>query len=117
MGLIRERKVRANRPETKMNKTEKRYADHLWLRKKAGEVRRYEFEPIKLRLGNDSWYTPDFLVELSDDTVEIHEVKGFWREAARVRIKVAATGFPLFRFVAVQWVDRNWKFEEIKPHA
>jgi hypothetical protein len=32
--------------------------------------------------------------------LEMHEVKGFWQDDARVKIKVAASIYP-FRFVAV----------------
>ena len=35
------------------------------------------------------------------EALEFHEVKGFWRDDARVKIKVAAEHFP-FKFVAVR---------------
>ena len=115
-----------------MNKIEAAYAEHLWLRQRAGEVRRYRFEPFKLRLAHNTWYTPDFVVEMADDTVECHEVKATWtkgrfagkagfREDSRVKIKVAATEYTLFRFLAVHGAARRgiytWNFEEIKPHG
>lgn len=100
-----------------MNKTERAYADVLWLRQRAGEVKRYWFEPWKLRLGLNLWYTPDFVVHMADDTVEVHEVKGFWRDDARVKIVAAATEYNLLRFVAVRLVKRQWEAEEIKPHT
>jgi len=97
-----------------MNGLERDYAYQLWLRQRAGEVRSYAFEGIKLRLGFDAWYTPDFApVWLADDTVEIHECKGRWREAARVRIKAAAALHPIFRFVAVTRTQGVWRFESI----
>ena len=97
----------------RMNKTEAVYASHLALWKAAGHVLFYEFEPIKLRLADKTFYTPDFLVVTSDRMIELHEVKGFWRDDARVKIKVAAERFPMFQFVAVQRSGRNgWKAEE-----
>jgi hypothetical protein len=34
-----------------------------------------------------------------DDVVEFHEVKGgFWRDDAKVKIRVAAAMYPMFRF-------------------
>lgn len=45
-----------------MNKTEKRYADYLEIRKKAGEILDYRFEPMKFRLAANTFLTPDFLV-------------------------------------------------------
>lgn len=83
-----------------MNGTEKAYAEELRLRQLAGEVVWYEFEAVSFRIGEGAHYKPDFLVMLADGSMECHEVKGFWAEAARVRIKVAADRFP-FRFVAV----------------
>ena len=100
-----------------MNKTERAYADVLYARQLAGEIKRYRFEAWKLRLGLNLWYTPDFVVEMADDTVECHEVKGFWRDDARVKIVAAATEFDLLRFVAVRLVKRRWEFEEIRPHT
>ncbi len=44
-----------------MNKTEREYALILEARKRAGEIRRYEFEGITLRFANVK-YTPDFVV-------------------------------------------------------
>ena len=43
-----------------MNKTESAYCQHLELRKRAGEIAWYRFEGIKLRLANNTFYTPDF---------------------------------------------------------
>ena len=44
---------------------------------------------------------PDFAVLPADGVLEIHEVKGFWQDDARVKIKVAASLYP-FRFVAMK---------------
>lgn len=98
-------------PVRQMNKTEAAYASHLEGLKRAGGVLWYRFEPMRLRLANGAWYKPDFGVKLSDGSFEFHETKGFWREAARVRIKVAAELFP-FRFIAVTRGGGNWKREE-----
>ncbi|PJX25050.1 DUF1064 domain-containing protein [Psychrobacter sp. L7] len=84
----------------KMNNTEKAYAQHLELLKRAGEVSYYSFDGINLRLADNTFYKPDFLVMRSDGQLEIHEVKGFWTDDALVKIKVAADKFP-FKFIAV----------------
>lgn len=106
-----------------MNPTEAAYArEVLDVRKAAGEVYGYWYESIKLRLANGAWYTPDFAVHVVtrgphgiNRRWEFHEVKGHWREAARVRIKVASDRYP-FRFIAVQKLKKKdgggWKFEE-----
>jgi hypothetical protein len=94
-----------------MNKLEGRY--YLWLRRRQdrGEIESFEFEGITVKLADGARYTPDFFVELATGELECHEVKGFWREAARVRIKVAAGKYP-FRFIAVQEDrQRGWVYE------
>lgn len=73
-----------------MNKTESAYCQHLELRKRAGEITWYRFEGIKLRLADNTFYTPDFAVMLVTGEMELHEVKGFWTDDARVKTKVAA---------------------------
>jgi hypothetical protein len=84
-----------------MNKGERAYADMLELRKRAGEVAWYRYEGVKLRLADKTFYTPDFAVMLADGTIELHEVKGYWEDAAAVKIKVAAEAYP-FRFLSVR---------------
>jgi hypothetical protein len=83
-----------------MNKTEAAYDAHLAACKIAGDVAWYKFEAVKLRLADNTFYSPDFLVLRADGVLEVHEVKGFWEDDARVKIKVAASIYP-FRFLAV----------------
>jgi hypothetical protein len=83
-----------------MNKTEASYGAHLELLKRAGEIAWYRFEGLKFRLADNTFYTPDFAVMLTSGCMECHEVKGFWQDDARVKIKVAADLYP-FRFIAV----------------
>jgi hypothetical protein len=84
-----------------MNKTEATYAQHLELQRAAGTVLWYRFEGLKLRLADNTFYTPDFAVMASNGQLECHEVKGFWTDDARVKIKVAADQYPL-TFLAVK---------------
>lgn len=98
-----------------LNKTEQAYADHLTLLLRAGEIVWFKFEGIKLRLADGTFYTPDFAVMRADGTLECHEVKGFWHDDARVKIKVAADMYP-FRFIAVKAMAKRdgggWVVEE-----
>lgn len=97
-----------------MNGLEKRYAQHLALRRTVGEIMGFKFEPLKLRLAPKTYYSPDFSVMMPDGRVELHEVKGgHWEDDARVKIKCAAAMFPEFRIVAAQEKGKgNWVFEE-----
>ena len=83
-----------------MNKTEAAYAAELQARQVAGEVAWYRFEGLKFRLADNTFYTPDFAVMLASGVMEAHEVKGFWQDDARAKIKIAADQYP-FRFIAV----------------
>lgn len=95
----------------KLNQTESAYGQHLELRRRAGEVAWYAFEGVKLRLADKTFYTPDFAVMLTNGQMEMHEVKGFWEDDARVKIKVAASLYP-FQFIGVRKDKGAWIFEE-----
>lgn len=97
-----------------MNNTEKAYAAHLANRLHLGGIAWYQFEGIKFRLADSTFYSPDFAVMLFDGHMEIHEVKGFWTDDARVKIKVAASMYP-FQFIAVKAKSKKdgggWEYE------
>jgi len=105
-------RARAKPVPGSMNKTEQSYEAHLKRRQLAGEILEFKFEAVKLRLADKTFYTPDFLVVLPDGLMELHEVKGFWEDDARVKIKVAATTFWMFSFFGVQKSGTGWKVEE-----
>lgn len=94
-----------------MNKLEAAYAARLESLKLAGEIADYRFECVKFKLADKTFYTPDFMVLRPDGTFELHEVKGFWEDDARVKIKVAAELYP-FKFIAARKVKGAWVFEE-----
>ena len=115
--MIRARGRRPPKPRG-MNRIEQDYAGELEVQKCCGEIADYGYERIRLRLGPGAWYKPDFDVIGTDGFIEIHETKGYWREAARVRIKVAAGLYPHFRFLAIyRDPDRalGFRIEEIEP--
>lgn len=99
----------------KMNQTEKAYAEHLSSLQHAGEILWFRFEGIKLRLADNTFFTPDFAVLAADGVMELHEVKGFWQDDARAKIKIAADQYP-FRFIAVRVRPKKdgggWAVEE-----
>lgn len=80
-----------------MNKTEKRYSEMLETARQRGDILFWKFEAIKLRLADNTFYNPDFLVIDKSGLVEIHEIKGskfIIQDDAKVKIKVAAELFP-----------------------
>lgn len=94
-----------------MNRTEAQYAQRLEERLQNGGIAWFKFEAVKLRLADKTFYTPDFAVMLADGTLEMHEVKGFWEDDARVKVKVAASLYP-FRFIAVTHKRGAWSQED-----
>ena len=99
----------------KKNKTEEEFGAFLELGKVAGEIVWYVFEGIRLKLADNTFYVPDYQALDKNMELIVYEVKGFWTEKARVKIKVAAAMFP-FRFIAAMKVPKKdgggWKFEE-----
>jgi hypothetical protein len=95
----------------RMNKTESAFEARLSLLHKTGDIAWYMYEALKLRLGNKCFYTPDFITITQDGQLEAYEVKGFWRDDARVKIKTAANMYPWIRFIAVQRIKGSWKQE------
>lgn len=83
-----------------MNGLEKAYNQHLGFLHAAGDIEWFEFEPMRLKLADGTYYRPDFGV-MRNGRLEFHETKGHMREAARVRLNVAAAKFP-FPFYLVR---------------
>ena len=76
-------------------------------------VARAEFEAIKFRLAEGTYYTPDWWVVRIDGHMEIHETKGHMREAARVRLRACAALYPEFLFVLVTKSNERWITEDM----
>ena len=104
------------------NKLEAAYEQHLEMLKRAGEINGYKFEGIKLRLADNTFYTPDFLVFAGDGVVELHDTKGTTRrkkadgskvaapwieEDAKLKLKLVAELFP-FRVMAIFKTADGW---------
>ena len=93
------------------SKWEEQYNSMLELKYRACEILAYEYESITFRLAPKTTYTPDFLVVLPNGKIQIHEVKGFAREDAIIKFKVAAQQNPWFEFIMVKksknegWVE------------
>jgi len=100
---------------TKMNRTEADWAKQLEILKRAGEILDFRFEGLKFKLAPSTFYTPDFFVVNGDGSGELHEVKGFWRDDARVKFKVAAALYPWFGWKAIQRGKKQaWEIEVIR---
>lgn len=95
-----------------MNKTEAEWSQMLEARRIAGELLHWSFEPIKVRLADNTFYTPDFLVVLAGRELELHEVKGaFVMDDARLKFKVVAEHFPARLVWAQKMKGGAWNVE------
>ena len=98
-----------------MNKTEAAYDGYLADLQAKGEILWRKFEGVKLRLADNTFYTGDFFVMGANGQLECHEVKGYWQDDARAKIKIAADMYP-FRFIAVKPKPKKdgggWSMEE-----
>lgn len=71
-------------------------------------------QAITLKIANGCRYTPDFvLIEMPN--VAAYEVKGFMRDDAAVKLKVAASLYPWIRFHLVTRKKGEWLIQEILP--
>ena len=105
------RLARGRKATGRMNATEAEY-ERLFLGGKP-----HGFEEITLRLGDDCRLTVDFWVLGDDNVLEFHEVKGFWRDDAKVKLRVAAERYPHFRFKAFRrekgiWIPEHFGQED-----
>lgn len=106
-------RTRPRTPKHAPNKTEARYGEHLDSLYRAGKIKGFGFQRYTLRLADDTRYTPDYHVVTLDDVLELHEVKGFMRDDAHVKLKVAAEMFP-HPFRLATWTKAGgWEIKEV----
>jgi hypothetical protein len=81
-----------SKPRDRMNKTEREYSLIIEAMKRRGEILRWEFEGMTLRLADDCKFTPDFFVIVSEVPLRIRfcEVKGkhIWDDS-KVKFRIA----------------------------
>lgn len=102
-------KVRVKGGPRKMNSLERAWAAVLEARQAAGEVQWWAWERVKFRLADGCYYTPDFVAILADGTIEVTETKGFMRDDALVKFKVAAEQFPWATWRMVRRRKGQWE--------
>lgn len=103
--------IRATTDESKLNKTERAYLEHL----RAEGHAWIGVQNITLKLADDTRYTPDFWLIDGEGLLCAREVKGFFRDDAKVKVKVAARQFPFARFSVVYRKGTGWSTEVVRP--
>jgi hypothetical protein len=97
-----------------MNKLEARYWEYLQVKLSQQLIQWCGYECLNFRLADKTYYKPDFVVITNDGDIEVHETKGYWRDDARAKIKVASEQFPWITFRGLQWNKGAWKIEVFK---
>lgn len=98
--------------EKKLNKTERRFLDYL----RSQNYRIVHIQSITLKIGDDCRYTPDFISITPFSAQIAWEVKGFFRDDAKVKLKVAARMYPWIVFKLVRWDSKNnqWDIQIVR---
>lgn len=102
--------IKASTDVQRLNKTERAYLEFL----KANGEDWIGIQCVTLKLADDCRLTPDFAT-IDKDGLTLIDVKGFQREDALIKMKVAARMFPWARFVIVKRDGANWSHAEVKP--
>jgi hypothetical protein len=97
--------------ESKLNKTEARYLAYLRLLKYPW----IGIQNMTLKLADDTRLTPDFVILDVDGSLVAIDVKGFQREDALIKMKVAARQFTWMKFKIVSLEKGEWIVREVKP--
>lgn len=94
-----------------LNKTEQAFFD--WLTVEAGPLAQVYTQAITLRIANGSRYTPDFVAR-AGIRFAAYEVKGFLRDDAAVKLKVAASLYPWIKFhLVTKRKGGGWDVQEV----
>jgi hypothetical protein len=99
-----------------MNKTELAFAQALGRNILVEPYHEWAREPVKVRLAGRTWYTPDFGVwfPYGPEPFTLIEVKGFMRDDAAVKLKVAAAKYPAWRWLLVfRDGQHGWDIREV----
>jgi hypothetical protein len=96
-------------PDDGMNKLEREFWNRATNGKAEWRIQEVWREPFALRLAGRTSYRPDFLIQSGwVDRLQIWETKGFMRDDAAVKIKVAAEMYGCFEFVLATKQGRRW---------
>ena len=121
LTIMDKKKVAKKKPVAHVyaSNLERDYAEYLDALKMAGKIVGWRYESLSMRLADKDigqvWYKPDFWVDYPDGTFTLDEVKGWMRTADRIRLLVAASQYPHFRFRLVTRKKKSdpWTIENV----
>ena len=76
-----------------LNKTERRFKTRLESLRVQQRIKDFIMQAWTFKLAHDCRYTPDAVVVENDGTITLYDVKGFEREDAVLKMRVAAERF------------------------
>lgn len=98
-----------------LNKTERAFKEWLEISGFA-YLEKIHVQAITLRIANGCRYTPDFIVQSVRAGLVAYEVKGFMRDDAAVKLKVAATAYQWIKFnLVTRGKGGTWNVQEVQP--
>lgn len=109
LPILQNRQAAWEAPRKEMNATERRLDKELELERLQGNILCYHFESFGLCIAPKTWYFPDFVVFLPTGEIHVIEVKGFLRDDAAAKYKVAVGLFPGIRFHMIRSERCGWK--------
>ena len=111
-----QRKPKTARSTSSMNGTERRFSEMLELRRVAGEIKGWQFSPIRLKWGEDKdgnalRYLADFAIFENSGRITLCEVKNAWIwDDGKTRYKgCKAQWEQYFDFQFWQYKNKTWQ--------
>jgi hypothetical protein len=102
--LSRTRRIK----EKGMNKTEKEFSELLEEAARKGEILRWQFEEVTLKIAPSTRYIPDFIAVLPNGDWQVFEIKGHLEDDAAVKFKAAAEKYPEMSFHMLKKQRGQW---------
>lgn len=102
--LSRSRRIK----EKGMNKTEKEFSKILDSALASGEIARWQFEEVTLKIAPSTRYIPDFVAVMPTGTWQVFEIKGHLEDDAAVKFKAAAEKYPEISFHMLKKQNGQW---------
>lgn len=106
LGEILSRKRRIK--EKGMNKTEEEFSRILDRALEDGEILRWQFEEVSLKIAPSTRYIPDFVAIMPNGTWQVFEIKGHLEDDAAVKFKAAAEKYPEISFHMLKKQMGKW---------
>lgn len=103
--LSRKRRIR----EKGMNKTEREFSEILDHAVENGEILRWQFEEISLKIAPSTRYIPDFIAVMPNGNWQVFEIKGHLEDDAAVKFKAAAEKYPEISFHMLKKQKGKWE--------